>query len=98
VRQVDQLPKTNRIQKVRVVAPAELIVLKLTGYAARRNTEKGITDQLDLVRLLRRFPGLGSEDGGPVVKRIESSASLLNAWYYILSVSRNTKQTDDDAY
>lgn len=58
VRQVDALPESNRIEDVCVVVPSELIMMKLASYAARKHTEKGLTDKVDVVRLLRAFPGL----------------------------------------
>jgi len=95
VRQVDALPKTNTIKKIRVIIPSELIILKLASYMARGHTEKGLSDRLDLHRLLRVFPQLRSEHSGPVAERLVS-APMKRAWGRLLL--ERIEQTDDDDY
>lgn len=56
VRQVDHLPAVERVEGVQVIAPAELVMMKLVSLVARRNTDKGISDRLDLHRMLMAYP------------------------------------------
>ena len=56
LRQVDQLPECQLNDGIQVVAPLELIVLKIIGMTARRHTPKGLTDHADLMRLLLKYP------------------------------------------
>jgi hypothetical protein len=96
VRQVDELPATNRIEDVRVVVPVQLVVLKLTSYAARRHTEKGLTDKLDVVRMLRAFPEFRSERGPVAAKLRDAPAEVRAAWSEILG--ERIEPTDDDEW
>lgn len=64
VRQVDEVPEWNRIDGVRVVRAPALFVMKLESYAARKRTPKGITDKVDIVRMLQAYPEF--PDRGPV--------------------------------
>ena len=56
LRQVDKLPAYQLNDGIQVVAPLELIVLKVIGMSARRHTPKGFTDHADLMRLLLKYP------------------------------------------
>jgi hypothetical protein len=95
VQQVDVLPETNRIEDVHVVVPSELIVLKLASYAARKRTEKGLSDKLDLHRMLRAFPEFRSDQHGPVAEKLRGSPSAMReAWAEILS--ERIEPSDDD--
>jgi hypothetical protein len=97
VRQVDELPKTERIDGVCVVSAPDLIVMKLASLVARRNTDKGLTDRVDLHRLLFAFPRFRSEKSGPVVDRLcGSSREMWDAWLEILS--ERIIRSDDDEY
>ena len=63
LRQVDHLPPCSRFREVLVLAPAELIALKVVSMAGRPKTPKGLTDAADVRRLLLAFPELKVEDG-----------------------------------
>jgi hypothetical protein len=96
VRQVDDLPPANRIGDVHVVVPSELLVLKLSSYAARRHTEKGLTDKVDIHRLLRFFPQFRSEQG-PVAEKLRAApAAVREAWVEILN--EPIEPTNDDEW
>ena len=56
VRHTNELPPCQRIEQVLVVAPAQLLAMKVISMAARPNTPKGLTDEADLLRLLLVFP------------------------------------------
>lgn len=96
VRQVDSLPSTRQVDGVRVVAPADLVVMKLASFASRRHTDKGISDRLDLHRLLLAFPDFRSPSS-PVSARVrEAPLVVQQAWHEILS--EPIERADDDDY
>lgn len=87
VRLVDHLPTAQRIQNVLVIAPPELIALKVTAYCKRRGQPKSGTDWRDLAMLLLRFPDL-RRDPGPVRECLIAAgvdAAVLAAWKEILA-------------
>jgi len=95
VRQVLELPPFRRVESVRVLEPTELVAMKAVAIAARRGQEKGLSDTLDLHRLLRAFPELRSE-AGPVAERLRAlgaDAAALAAW---LEVARAPLDIDDE--
>ena len=97
LRQVDELPQTQRISGVCVVSAPDLVVMKLASFVARRNTDKGISDRLDLHRLLLAFPHFRSVVSGPVVGRLRgASPDVWAAWQEILS--ERIERSDDDEY
>lgn len=69
VRQVDELPPTQRVADVRVPLPEELIAQKLLSLCGRQGQPKADTDRRDLKVLLLAFPQLKSETG-PVLDRL----------------------------
>jgi hypothetical protein len=82
VRQVSQLPTFRLIESVRVIAPEDLAAMKAIAMAARKGQEKGLSDTLDLHRLLRAFPDLRSEQG-LVPNRLQDlggDAAAFAAW------------------
>ena len=82
VRWVEQLPPCNRLQKVLVAAPAELLSHKVRSMVSRRNTPKGMTDAADLRRLLLAFPELKTAEGrvADTLQRGGASDEALYAW------------------
>ena len=96
VRQVDKLPTSERIDGIEVVAPADLVVMKLESFVKRRHTDKGISDRLDLHRLLMAFPEFRSPSGA-VEQLIHNAASnVQDAWDAILK--EPIQRSDDDEY
>jgi hypothetical protein len=96
VRQVARLPASQRMEGVQVVAPVDLVVLKLASFAARRNTDKGISDRLDLHRMILEFPEFRSPTSAVTKKLHEVAPELLGVWEEILS--EPIKHSDDDEY
>jgi len=97
VRQVDELPNTEQIDGIDVVAPIDLIVMKLESFVERRHTDKGISDRLDLHRLLLAFPEF--RHPATVTHELElrgASPSVQKAWAEILS--EPMRRADDDEY
>jgi hypothetical protein len=82
VRPVTEFPPHNRVRRVLVVTPPELIANKLMSMISRGHKPKGMIDRADLYRLLLVFPELKSEEG-PVAERLraaEASPQVMAAW------------------
>lgn len=96
VRQVDRLPQSRRIEGVRVAEPADLAAMKVLSVDARRGKEKGISDRLDLHRLLRAFPALRGEVGDVADRLRAGSAppSAFTTWREI--VAERVEPDEDD--
>jgi hypothetical protein len=98
VRQVTELPPFRRIESVRVIEPTELAAMKAIAIAARRGQEKGLSDTLDLHRLLRAFPELRAE-GGSVPARLSAlgaDPAALAAWLDVVQSPLEVEDSDLD--
>jgi hypothetical protein len=95
VRQVSVLPAFRQIEGIRVVEPAELVALKAMAVAGRKGHEKGLSDRLDLHRLLRTFPELRAEDGLVPLRlsTLGASGDALLAWQ---EIARQPLESDGD--
>ena len=97
VRPVDSFPPTQRVKKVLVVAPPELIANKVISMVARKHKPKSFIDKADLFRLLITFPELKTEKG-PVAERLdaaEADAEVMAAWKEIVSQKIEPEDEDD---
>jgi len=82
VRPVDVLPPCQRVEKVLVVSPAELIAGKVLAWRRRQGKPKAGSDWRDLAVLLLTFPELKTVEG-PVAERLRAagaSTEVLAAW------------------
>ena len=86
VRAAPELPPTQRVDDVLVLAPPDLIAAKLIALRSRAGRPKAGTDWRDLAMLLLTFPELKAEHG-PVRDRLERAvaedsapADILAAW------------------
>lgn len=82
VRPVAELPPSQRVKKILVATPPELMANKVLSMTDRSNTAKGLIDQADLRRLILRFPDLKKEEG-PVAERLRAagaSPNVMRAW------------------
>lgn len=85
VRPVAALPPGQRVDRVLVLTPPELIAAKLMAYHKRRGKPKAGTDWRDLSVLLLRFPELKAESG-PVRDLLQAAVAagetpaVLDAW------------------
>jgi hypothetical protein len=82
VRPIDVLPPCQRIARVLVVTPPELIAGKVMAWTQRQGKPKAGTDWRDLAMLLLTFPELKTLDG-PVAERLRAagaSPEMLRAW------------------
>ena len=94
VRQTDELPATRVFKDIQVIAPSDLVLSKLESYAARKHTEKGLTDKVDLYRLLRTFPRFKSENSAVSRALPDASPGARSAWKELLS--KPVEPTNDD--
>lgn len=98
VRQTLVLPACQRIEEILVVSPPELVSMKVISMAARPKTPKGLTDEVDLLRLLITFPELKTGTG-PVLDslhRQNASDNALQIWQDL--VIRDIRPETDDEY
>lgn len=58
LRQINELPQTQTIEKVLALSPTELIASKVVSYDSWRGKPKAVTDWRDLAVLLLQFPEL----------------------------------------
>jgi hypothetical protein len=81
IRQVETLPPHVMTAQLRIVDLVELMVMKARSLAARRAREKGLSDRLDLHRLLNAHPVLRMADGD-VAARLggKGDVAALAAW------------------
>ncbi len=97
LRPVKALPPAQRVNKVLVVTPPELIANKVMSMVGRDHKAKGVTDRADLYRLLLTFPEFKKEEG-PVVERLranEAPEEVLAAWTGL--VAEEILPDDEDA-
>ena len=95
VRQVDRLPQSRLLEGVRVVEPADLAAMKVRSIDARRGKEKGISDRLDLHRLLRAFPALRQQEG-EVAERLRAGSAPEAAFATWREILAERVEPDED--
>ena len=81
-----------------MVTPVELIVMKVVSMAARPKTPKGLTDEVDLLRLLLTFPELKSRTGSvsDLLHQHNASDDALQIWQDL--IVRDIRPENDDEY
>jgi hypothetical protein len=97
IRPVDDLPPAQRVRKVLVVTPPELIAGKVAAWVRRRYKPKAGTDWRDLAILLLTFPELKTE-AGPVMERLRTIGAndfVIAAWKDL--VAQEILPEDEDA-
>jgi hypothetical protein len=97
VRQVDELPTSQQVEEVQVIAPPELIARKVLSYHARIGQPKSFSDMRDLTMLLLAFPELKTSSG-PVLdalRIVDASEAEVLEWQKL--VKQEIKPTDEDA-
>ncbi len=99
LRPTDRLPAARRIEAVLVIAPEDLIALKVIAYHRRRGQPKSGTDWRDLALLLLTFPDLKRAQG-PIADRLYTAgadAGTLAAWEALVGQAI-TLDDDDDSW
>jgi hypothetical protein len=92
VRSIATLPKTEMIEDVLVLAPAELIASKVIAYHSRKGQPKSGTDWRDVAVLLLRFPDLKKKTDG-ILEEQNVSEAILNTW---AKISRQDFREEDE--
>ncbi len=98
VRAVDRLPRVERIAGVQVVAPADLIAMKVLAYHRRQGQPKAGTDWRDLAMLLLAFPEL-KQSSGPVRDRLHDAGAepeVLRVWQGLVDQKMRSEDEEDD--
>jgi hypothetical protein len=97
VRSVSSFPKSQRMDGVLVLSPAELIASKVIAYHHRLGKPKSGTDWRDLALLMLTFPDLKC-DPGPVTVCLQSAAAdkkVLAVWSDLV-LKEIVPDSDDD--
>jgi hypothetical protein len=95
---VEQLPSTERIAGVLVMAPADLVASKVIAYQQRRGRPKSGTDWRDLAMLLLAFPELKREQG-PVTERLGDAGAgpeVMATWRELVAQDLHPPDDDDE--
>lgn len=98
VRSIEKLPATQRIARVLVMAPADLIASKVIAYTQRRGNPKSGTDWRDLAMLLLAFPELKYEQSS-VVERLHAAGAdqaVLATWKELVAQEIQSADEDDE--
>jgi len=98
VRAVETLPPAQRIAQVLVIAPAELIALKVIAYHGRRGQPKSGSDWRDLAMLLLAFPEL-KQTSGPVAGALRAAGAdegALAVWREL--VAQTIQPPEDEGF
>ncbi len=95
VRRVDALPPINVIDGVQVLEPVELVAMKVVSLAERQHREKGLSDRLDLHRLLNAFPEFRGKHKvvSDRLRALGASDAALALWHEIV---REPIEPDED--
>ena len=98
VRQVASLPPHEKREGVLTISPMELVVMKTVSLSERRGKEKGLSDRLDLHRLLHAFPALKTEEGEVVarLRELGCSESVFTAWREVVGETFEADHDGDD--
>jgi Uncharacterised protein family (UPF0175)/Nucleotidyl transferase AbiEii toxin, Type IV TA system len=98
VRHVDALPSSQPFGEVRVIAPPELVAMKVIRMVRRAGRPKAGTDLVDVQRLLLTFPDLKVEEGAVIDKLRDLSApgDVIARWREIAQAP--LKPDEDEGY
>lgn len=95
VRQTDTLPFSQHVEGVRVIAPPELVAMKVVSMVHRAGRPKAGTDLVDVQRLLLAFPDLKAEEGIVLdrLRQMSISEDVLSRWR---EIARSSIEPDED--
>jgi hypothetical protein len=98
IRQVDQLPPSQTIEGILVMAPVALIASKVIAYQQRRGKPKAGTDWRDLAMLLLQFPELKTSSGLVLdrLQQVNASQAVIDLWQEIVNTPIEPETEDDD--
>ena len=98
IRMAEALPRSQTIEGIEVLTPAELIASKLISFVSRYGKDKSWTDRRDIAVLLRRFPELKEPEGvvsGLLVTQ-GADEKTLSVWREIAEQEMPDEDEDDD--
>ena len=95
IRPVETLPATRRIAGVQIVAPEDLVAMKVVAYHRRRRQPKSGTDWRDLALLLLAFPDL-KQGSGPVADRLHAAGADAGAFETWQALVEQVIEAEDD--
>ncbi len=98
IRAAETLPLASRIDKIMVMAPAELIASKVIAFAARRGQPKSGTDWRDLAMLLLVFPDLKSESSlvADCLRAAGAGPEVFEVWGNLVASEIRAANEDDE--
>ena len=87
VRQTDALPPSQPLGGIRVIAPPDLIAMKVISMVHRAGRPKAGTDLVDLQRLLLTFPELKVDEGivSDRLRHMSAPEAVLSRWREIVA-------------
>lgn len=82
VRQTGTLPSSRVFEAVRVIAPPELVAMKVFSLVRRAGRPKAGTDLVDVQRLLLAFPELKTAEGAVLdrLRGMSASREVFSRW------------------
>ncbi len=95
VRQIENFPETETIEKIQILSPLELIVSKVISFQSRYGKPKSWTDRRDLAVLILRFPELKEKVAANLQAKNVGKA-VLETWAEIESQSFEFEGEDED--
>ncbi len=97
IRSVASLPNCQRLERILIPIPAELISQKVLSMINRSKTAKGMTDIADLRRLLLKFPELKTDPQSVTAALTSANAppAAITAWHEL--AAQEIEPEDDDA-
>ena len=98
VRPVENLPTSQMVEDIRVLAPAELIAHKVISFQSRRGKPKAGTDWRDLAVLLLKFPEFKTELGpvSEILRSLSANEEVMNEWRDLVSQEISLPEDDDE--
>ncbi len=95
VRQIENFPETETIEKIQILSPLELIVSKVISFQSRYGKPKSWTDRRDLAVLILRFPEL-KEKVAANLRAKNVSEAILETWKEIENQDFEFEDEDED--
>lgn len=98
VRPVTEFPPTQRLEGVLVPILEEVIANKVCAYHERKKKAKGISDLLDIARLLEAHPEMKSESG-PIADRLRANGAdekVFAEWRDLISREIEPENDEDE--
>ena len=95
LRQADVLPPSQPFGELRVIAPPELVAMKVLSLVRRAGRPKAGTDLVDVQRLLLAFPDLKTEDGVVIdrLRDLGAEGDVIARWR---EIARAPIEPDED--